>query len=103
MRSFFFRFFLSAGLVLSFWGCGGTPEDREIAFSPDGKSVGFQHGREGLFVWDAERGRAEQIYEPPAEVLAVEHAALVARRQSARIRHGEGGESPKRSGHQSQI
>lgn len=51
-------------------GCGDVREDRTIAWSPAGDSVGFQHGRDGLYVWDAKAGQAQQIYQPPEEVIA---------------------------------
>ncbi len=70
----FARIALLVGLVWGTMGCGvgeGERENRTPEFSPDGKAVGFQHGRDGLFVWDEESGRAEQIYLPSKEVIAV--------------------------------
>lgn len=63
-------FSLIFSMSLAVAGCRGVSEDRTITWSPTGNSVGFQHGRDGLFVWDAEVGRAEQIYQPPSDVLA---------------------------------
>ncbi len=70
MRYFSRSFYLAAGLAVVLCACNGTHEDRQIEFSPDGKSVGFQHGRDGIYVRDAERGRVELVYQPPGEVIA---------------------------------
>jgi hypothetical protein len=53
-------------------GCGGaTREDRTITFSATGGSVGFQHGREGVFVADKDGGGLTKIFTPDENVIAV--------------------------------
>ncbi len=61
---------LIALITLALLGCGGVPEDRTIAWSVTGDSVGFQHGRDGIWVWDTETDLPQQIYQPPDEVIA---------------------------------
>ena len=39
-------------------------------WSATGDSVGFQHGRDGLWVWDTETDQSQQIYQPPDDVLS---------------------------------
>jgi hypothetical protein len=58
---------LSAVLVL---GCQPVREDRTITWAPEGNGVGFQHGREGLFVADKDGGQLRNIFKPAADVLA---------------------------------
>src|SRR6266849_2170645 len=56
-------------LVLS--GCGqGVQGDRSIRFSSDGGSVGFQNGRDGVFVADPQTGKPRKIFEPAADIIA---------------------------------
>jgi Tol biopolymer transport system component len=57
--------FLAAGL-----GCGGVREDRTVTFSPDGNAVGFQHGRDGVFVADKDGGGLTRVFTPGKDVLA---------------------------------
>jgi len=53
-------------------GCGGTTrEDRSITFSAGGGQVGFQHGREGVFVADKEGGGLTKIFAPDKDTIAV--------------------------------
>jgi hypothetical protein len=51
-------------------GCG-TREDRAITFSAGGGQVGFQHGREGVFVADKDGGSLTKIFTPGKDVIAV--------------------------------
>ncbi|GAB5405381.1 MAG: hypothetical protein Aurels2KO_36120 [Aureliella sp.] len=62
--------FICAVLVVS--GCSsGVQEDRNIAFSSSGSQVAFQHGDSGVFLSDAETGKAETIYSlQPGEIVA---------------------------------
>jgi hypothetical protein len=64
--------FLSAILFLGFLllGCQPVREDRSITWSKKGESVGFQHGKEGVFVADKQGGRLTKIFQPGLEVLA---------------------------------
>jgi hypothetical protein len=50
-------------------GCQPVREDRSINWSSDGQAVGFQHGKEGVFVAN-QKGELTKIYQPDAEVLA---------------------------------
>jgi hypothetical protein len=53
-------------------GCGGTGrEDRTISFSTRGDNVGFQHGREGVFVADRQGGGLTKVFTPDKDVIAV--------------------------------
>jgi hypothetical protein len=52
-------------------GCGGVREDRTITFSSAGNQVGFQHGREGVFVADKEGGGLTKIFTPDKDMIAV--------------------------------
>jgi hypothetical protein len=60
---------LLAGLGLSA-GCQPVREDRTITWSAQGDAVGFQHGREGVFVADRAGGGLLKIFQPGDEVLA---------------------------------
>jgi hypothetical protein len=51
-------------------GCQPVHEDRSINWSHDGRGVGFQHGKEGVFVADPENGKLTKIFEPDAGILA---------------------------------
>jgi hypothetical protein len=51
-------------------GCQPVREDRTITWSASGNSVGFQHGRDGVFVADREGGGLTKIFQPGADVLA---------------------------------
>jgi Tol biopolymer transport system component len=51
-------------------GCGQpVREDRSINWSSEGKSVGFQHGQEGVFVADKD-GKLSKIFQPEKDVIA---------------------------------
>jgi hypothetical protein len=52
-------------------GCAPVRENRQIDFSADGTSVGFQHGKEGVFVADSEGGGLKKIFTPSKDTLAV--------------------------------
>src|SRR5262245_62488965 len=45
-------------------------EDRTIPWASDGKTVGFQHGKDGIFVADREGGMLRKIFQPGDDVLA---------------------------------
>ncbi len=56
--------------VLAGLGCSpGVRQDRTIAWSPEGKAVGFQHDQEGIFIADEDGGRLEKIFQPGADTL----------------------------------
>jgi tetratricopeptide (TPR) repeat protein len=59
-----------AGLAVAA-GCQPVREDRTITWSSQGDAVGFQHGREGLFVADRDGGGLHKIFQPGDDVLAV--------------------------------
>jgi hypothetical protein len=61
---------LTMAALIGSAGCGGVQEDRTIEWSGDGQSVGFQHGRDGVFIADRETGTLEQIFVPDEDVLA---------------------------------
>jgi hypothetical protein len=46
-------------------------EDRSINWSHDGGSVGFQHGREGIFLADKDGQELTRIFQPDAGVIAM--------------------------------
>jgi Tol biopolymer transport system component len=50
-------------------GCQPVREDRTVEWSRDGQDVGFQHGKEGVFVAGREGG-LENVYRPGPDVLA---------------------------------
>ena len=52
-------------------GCGQpVREDRSINWSKEGESVGFQHGRDGVFLADKEGRALTKIYQPDPGVIA---------------------------------
>jgi hypothetical protein len=51
-------------------GCQPVREDRTITWSGQGNAVGFQHGKEGVFVADREGGGLQKIFQPGDDVLA---------------------------------
>lgn len=52
-------------------GCtSSVREDRTITFAPDGKQVAFQHGRQGIFIAEAEDAEPTKIFQPDADVIA---------------------------------
>jgi hypothetical protein len=56
--------------ALSLVGCGQpVREDRSINWSGEGKSVGFQHGHEGVFVANKD-GKLSKIFQPGEDVIA---------------------------------
>jgi hypothetical protein len=58
------------GLLALLGGCNrGVREDRTITWSADGRAVGFQHGREGVFVAEP-GGRPRKIFDLPAGAVA---------------------------------
>jgi Tol biopolymer transport system component len=58
------------GLLALLGGCQqSVREDRTIAWSADGRAVGFQHGREGIFVLEP-GGAPRKIFDPPADTVA---------------------------------
>ncbi len=61
---------LAVGLSL-LAGCQPVREDRHINFSTDGKDVGFQHDKEGVFVADGKGDGLKKIFEPTEDTLAV--------------------------------
>ncbi len=58
------------GLVVALAGCEAVQEDRTIEFAPEGDSVGFQHGEQGVFVADKAGGGLKKVFQPGADVLA---------------------------------
>jgi hypothetical protein len=58
------------GAVTVLAGCQPVREDRTITWSAQGDAVGFQHGKEGVFVADREGGGLRKIFQPAADVLA---------------------------------
>lgn len=61
---------LLASVLLA--GCSpGVREDRTITFDQGGKNVGFQHGREGIFIAETEGAAPTKIFQPDDDVLAV--------------------------------
>jgi hypothetical protein len=64
-------FVLLLGFAVAVSGCGGTHEDRTITFSASGGQVGFQHGREGVFVADKDGGGLTKIFTPDKDTIAV--------------------------------
>jgi hypothetical protein len=68
LRRLSLPFFVS----LFFTGCAsGVREDRTIHFAPDGRQVGFQHGRDGIFVAETEGAEPTRIFQPDEDVIAV--------------------------------
>lgn len=56
--------------LLAFIGCGpGVRQDRTIAWSPEGKHVGFQHD-EGVFVAGEDGQELRKIFQPAPDVIA---------------------------------
>src|SRR5438270_7886515 len=52
-------------------GCGQpVREDRNVNWSSEGQAVGFQHGREGVFLADKEGGGLRKVFQPGPDVLA---------------------------------
>jgi Tol biopolymer transport system component len=52
-------------------GCGQpVREDRSINWSSQGDAVGFQHGKEGVFLADKEGKKLTKIFEPGPDVIA---------------------------------
>ncbi len=62
--------FWVAIIVVAAAGCDGVREDRTITFSPQGDTVGLQHGQEGVFIADKDGGGLTKIFQPGADVLA---------------------------------
>jgi hypothetical protein len=67
-----------SALVIGFLACSALTgcaepvrEDRTITWSADGQGVGFQHGRDGVFIADKEGGGLKKIFHPDDDVLAV--------------------------------
>src|SRR5690242_21242893 len=59
------------GLLTLLGGCQqGAREDRTITWSADGRAVGFQHGREGVFVVEPGGGPRKIFGLPPDAVTA---------------------------------
>src|SRR6516162_1190360 len=59
-------------LCLALVGCGSpVREDRSIRWQADGGQVGFQHGKEGVFLADREGGNLRKIHQPDPSVVAV--------------------------------
>ena len=65
---------LSVSIALTLFlvvGCGETVrEDRSADWNRDGKTVAFQHDKEGVFVADKDGQAITRIFEPDASVLA---------------------------------
>ncbi len=58
-------------LLLIGAGCGQpVREDRSINWEKSGQSVGFQHGKEGVFLADKDGGRLTKIFQPGEDVIA---------------------------------
>lgn len=58
-------------VLLLLAGCGETVrEDRSADWGRDGKTVAFQHDKEGVFVADKDGEAVTRIFEPDASVLA---------------------------------
>jgi tetratricopeptide (TPR) repeat protein len=51
-------------------GCSPVREDRRINFSADGNNVGFQHGKNGVFVADGDGGGLTKIFSPSDDTIA---------------------------------
>jgi hypothetical protein len=62
---------LLLGCIVALIGCGGTREDRTITFSKSGDQVGFQHGRDGVYVANKEGGGLTKVFTPDRDVIAV--------------------------------
>ena len=58
------------GLVVALAGCEAVQEDRTIEFAPQGDSVGFQRGEQGVFVADKAGSGLKKVFQPGADVLA---------------------------------
>src|SRR5215831_12767586 len=77
MRSHLRRWYALVGCALFsciaiLAGCRqSVREDRSINWSKEGESVGFQHGQEGVFLADKERGKVTKIFQPGQDVIAV--------------------------------
>ncbi len=61
---------LALTLVLLIGCDGGVREDRSADWGRDGKTVAFQHDKEGVFVADKHGQTVTRIFEPDAKVLA---------------------------------
>src|SRR5437588_2629200 len=60
-------------MLMSLGGSGcGQPvrEDRSINWSQEGQGVGFQHGKEGVFLADQQGNKLRKIFQPGDGVLA---------------------------------
>jgi Tol biopolymer transport system component len=68
-----YRYALFGLLALAVFlaGCAqAVREDRTITWASDGGSVGFQHGREGIFLAEKDGSNLTRIYQPDASVIA---------------------------------
>src|SRR5262249_55644789 len=70
-----YRYALSGSALLTLAallaGCSqAVREDRTITWANDGGSVGFQHGREGIFLADKDGRNLTRIFQPDANVIA---------------------------------
>jgi hypothetical protein len=73
LRMFSALFRSRCALWLSFLlmiGCQPVREDRSINFQRDGDQVGFQHGKDGVFIADVNGGAAKKIFQPADDVIA---------------------------------
>jgi hypothetical protein len=66
------RFLLPLLLLPAGCSSSAVHEDRAIHFAPDGRQVAFQHGRDGLFVAETEDAAPTKIFQPDADVIAVD-------------------------------
>jgi hypothetical protein len=60
-------------LAAAVWpvGCGQpVREDRTIQWSGEGKSVGYQHGQDGVFLADQDGGKLTKVFQPASDVIA---------------------------------
>src|SRR5436190_21839363 len=63
-------FWFAASFGLALTGCApGVRQDRTIAWSSEGKAVGFQHNEAGVFVASQDGGQLEKIFQPGPDVL----------------------------------
>lgn len=64
-------FFLMASLIASLMaGCEEPGPERAIIWSGDGRSVGFQHGPEGIFLAAADGSSLRKVFQPGPDATA---------------------------------
>lgn len=60
----------AVGFALLLAACAPVREDRTIEWSSDGTTVGFQHGRDGIYVADKNGATLERVFVPDKNVAA---------------------------------